>query len=521
MPDVFSARFDLKAQEPEASVPREFLDAASRWLAQIGLNAGELSLEKGLVSVQANGHVVRWEPFAEGRNQLYELTLRHPGSSPQEEWNTQASLYSSDNAWRLSLRVTNNGPLFGQPDYLPTTRPRLLVHLANRFTLSVGDTILRPTVRQLAAARVGDFVRYELFESNRLPILVVTPNETGGYPVPPDEIAKQMLGTCEVVALRDTAATYELTGAIGSREMSCFRGAMRLYQPDLKTEPDPARHPLFFPPQIKQVALRRQIAESLARATVRRYVTDHRLLHLRDSRAFVQEADRILLEDRLRQATSNSATVQEWMQLASQYSEDLSRQVFDNEQQRKRIERLLAENQRLDGKVKALLYALREKGVQEDADDDELPAYEPSTVEEAVLYAVDYLADDLVILDSAIKSAADSPYAQPGKVLEGLKALAVYARARRSGSLGTTPVEYFRQQGFDLAADITTETRSYHGAEYRFTYQDDFVECAAHLRFGSSYDPRECCRIYFTIDEQSGKVIIGHVGRHLTSATTT
>lgn len=520
MSDVFAARYDLLPVDPEADVIASFVDELGGWLKQRWAGAPRLTAEAGMVAYESESFVVRWEPFDSGEDALYELTVRHRDDEGPIEWSTQVSLYRARQRWTLSLRVSNNGPAPGEPGHKPTTRPKLLLSLSPKFRITYNNVQLRPEARVLYAREVPDFVRWELFEASRLPIVVVTKNSLGDFVANPTEIARASFGTCEVVALADVEATYRLTDHLGRRALSCFKGAARVYMPGFSSESDPLKHPLLFPPRLKQRGAAMQLATALSLFMARRYSRDENLLRLRDKRAVAAATERARMQSRLHSAAASAASAEEWKAIAEQLDGELQKERFDSQQLRERLSKLAEEVTRIETKNKALSHALRARGETVESDEVTIPEYDPETMEEVVLLAQDYLDEDLVVLPSALSAAQDSPYIRPKEVLEGLKALAELVRITRAGPLGMTPKDFFAQRGLDYAPSISSETRARYGSEYRFPHNSSTVECVEHLKWGNSYSPELCCRVYFARPSDGNQAVVGHVGRHLTSATT-
>ena len=153
------------------------------------------------------------------------------------------------------------------------------------------------------------------------------------------------------------------------------------------------------------------------------------------------------------------------------------------------------------------------------AEDDE---GRPGLVE-VIQGAAETYADAVVFLDSAFSSAADSPYEDPERVRAVLEAMAMVARRRRDGVLGTSLREAFADLGIDYRPAIAKTTSARMREQYRFVQRDgELVEAEEHVVLGNTYDPRRCLRVYFSSRvPNEPRFVIGHVGRHFNVKSTT
>jgi hypothetical protein len=131
-------------------------------------------------------------------------------------------------------------------------------------------------------------------------------------------------------------------------------------------------------------------------------------------------------------------------------------------------------------------------------------------------------SDALLVLESAERSAIDSPYEDVDRVAKVLDAMAEIARRRQSGTLGMPVRQAFREYGIDYRSTIAESTPGKQRSQYMLS--DDrghSYECLEHVVLGSTYDPRYCLRIYFTSRAPTEpRFVIGHVGRHFDVITT-
>jgi hypothetical protein len=66
---------------------------------------------------------------------------------------------------------------------------------------------------------------------------------------------------------------------------------------------------------------------------------------------------------------------------------------------------------------------------------------------------------------------------------------------------------------------ISDTTRNRHKADYTFSYGSKARLFEPHITIGSG-GPNSCASIHFLLDEDKGKIVVAHVGRHLTNTKT-
>jgi hypothetical protein len=139
---------------------------------------------------------------------------------------------------------------------------------------------------------------------------------------------------------------------------------------------------------------------------------------------------------------------------------------------------------------------------------------------EASLRGRDDCSDILVFLPEALKSAEESPYRHPDRAFEALQAIAAAGRAWRDGELPRGGFgAFFTARAQDYASGSSQTTRQKWQREYERSYQGRKVLLGPHLRLGVG-SPETCLRIYWYLDKEQRRIVVGHIGRHLTTAKT-
>lgn len=518
MPEVYAAKLDVTPRY-EAGLESNFLTLLRQWVGERWSEDSPWFQPEEPRSVGLeDGSILRWEPYNDRGSFLYEFIWRHPHvTNPDITWATQASLYRVRDQARLTIRVWNTGPEIGEPNSLLTTRPRLLLLLGDCFsTVRHEGSKLTAESRSLDEAEFPYFVRYELMDPGRQrPILVVSPPREGSFELPPDQLAREFLSLAEVVHAKTPQNTFALTDELGDKRLSCYNGAARVYLTNFRRNDNPLRHPLLLPKRLIRRDERNLLGQKLAWLGVRHFRADDEIPQLRDRRALrTDERQQILIRqiDELRTAKriESQQDVADWIEIA---------QEFENAYNSLKLEKDILQERlkEADDKVRGLQYALGQRRIQQGESLEPEPQFEPNTVLEALEYAQMMFEDDLLILPSAFESAADCLYQRPGEILRALQAMTEIGRRRRkAGSIGKGLREAFREIGLDYRHGISETSSKRMREQYRFNSAEIDYECEEHLCFGSSFDPAECARIYFTSRaEGEDRFVVGHVGRHL------
>jgi hypothetical protein len=449
-------------------------------------------------------------------------------------------------------------------------KPRFLGEWHARTRLSIDG---RPVTHHLL--NESDIARFAeetlLAESRTHPIAVLAPLEDGTFVVPPETLERELLGAAELFVLATHPATFRLTDALGDRRLSAYFGALRVYLPGFSCADAPSEHPLLVRDQVADPVERIALAGRLA----------HRLsgmvewpAGIRRASATPPRAGDVSPASDQAASPSGSATsaaaasttpaassasaavvdtgaladallaVQSQLRIISgQFAELLDVQRAMAEELgalmtvgavraagTSAIDRRLALIERYvrDAAAAGSPSAPTDSATDEasaspsDAPDAGTPESRESddtrtTLAEVVRQAASRHAESLLILDSAESAAELSPFEDADRAAAILDAMALVARRRQRGSLGSGLREAFRELGVDYRSGISASSSKRLRQQHEFTDANGRVFlCEEHIAVGSTYDPRYCLRIYFT--SRSGmetRFIIGHVGRHL------
>ncbi len=480
-----------------------------RWNTEV-----EFPAEGGEV-LPFEAHTLRTQRLRPDAGELFSLEWSHPDErDPTLRWTSvcQVARSAEQVQMQMSLRVAS-AAFEVRPVRFQFGRPGVITQILKDLRCSVRGAPVRTTPRTLGAEFVVDFVRDELLDKARpLPVVVLSPDETGKPPIEPATLQEWTLGLAQVVVLRDKWAGYKLTSALG-KDLSCFHGYGRLYWPGLESGTDPRRFPLYAPETLKWVDrigrdFPRRLFEQLAAVASVRMVEGQVIRNIREA----AEADRTASLEALRRERASQADYGELLEMADEEIKELRAAKRDLQARVDDLQDQLATAQ-------ANLEATwRESGDEEEEEGSEAggPATRPapSSVREALDTAQTDCGDVLRIYASAQEAASASGFARPEDVYRALQEIADLGRAyfaaddRKIG-----PWE--DRLSFKYAPTESQTTKTKYGGARNFRRGDgEHKLILRHLTLGGG-DKVNCLQIYFEPDEDSGTMDIGYCGEHL------
>lgn len=451
------------------------------------------------------------QPGVPGRRWVTEVGLRQ--EAPSLEVSCSVLLRTDE----ISAKVT---------DPIQVTRPRIVEQIVTRCepsSYTPGLSVIQLTEENAAA------FGYEIErEARRHPIIEVSCDQNGQFPVAPERLRSVLVGLAQVIEIPPQADTYRLEELLG-RRYSAFGGAINIISPFRATESGGfCKTVLFKPDRLAELVEAGVAIESEVLAVVTHQTNlPHSWRHI--STESVREA---LLRLRLQRAVSavhgsTDVTVYEELlqeaadQLATK-DRDLASARSDIEARDASLDRVAAENESL----KYSLSATQSKSASEVSADglseDVASAFRASlcgrpSLEQALLIVGALYGDRVVILDTAHSSAKDSDrggFQHGVKALEMLKALADdYWSDLVAGKGDQQARSRFGKNGF---AAKEAETLSAEGRKRRtFRYQEQDVVMEKHLKHGVKDSFAETLRIHFEWLPKDKIIVIGHCGKHL------
>jgi hypothetical protein len=374
-----------------------------------------------------------------------------------------------------------------------------------------------------------------------LPVVVVA----DGCPLDANRLADDSIGLAHVFKLSRTARLALMRALEFKFELA--HGAVQTFFPRVDGAPPVAPGARFetvvswrFGALVGPPAFANWLHEEMGRAVVLRLLNDPAHRTIESVRVVAIEAQRAVLSAR----GVDEATLRSQLELVNEERELLNLEYADVRRQMaeltERAEKYLSERTSLDEELRAerarnhslnqekvaLLYALAAKNGSEriilDAQGVEALIAQQSqqqTVFDAVDQAKTLFAlygAKVVVSDEAFDGAMDSPFKRPNEVLAVLLRLGfLWNDIRASGR----PLETAAHEVLHCTCSLheSQTVRNQFAGERAVTVDGVTTTLVKHLRLGSG-NAEASLRIYF--GDRDGELLIGHVGRHLTTAKT-
>lgn len=457
----------------------------------------------------------RWSTIAGDRGRLSRLAVTQPDLSGPWSWQTTIWIGRDDaGAWirlRIGLEPRDEGVVIDPS--VSVGAPRFLNSLADHYRMEVDGHPVEQvwTVSPVEAARYVDFLESP---TRHLPVVAVTRPSGGNPPVVPQSLARRLSGIAHVVAV-EPPTTYDVSDLI-TPTRSVFGGAIRLYWPGFNRDSHPYRHPLFmYPGQRGGIeAFVDSLSVRLGQAAGSAFGPPALEIALRR-----EAAVRVAAEARARREAQQAAAKEARGGLTAEEFEAFSKE-FDELAEAKRIaddrmielERELEEEREANVAQRKAWAAL----AQDHADETVVAAAEdriPTTVREAVEIAAS-CCPDLFFTQSAYESASESLYSGPEQVLADLRVLQEVAHLWATDSMTGDFRAEFDSRPVTYRPGVSQTALSTYESDYAITYKGQKAMLGPHLRRGVGAPPT-ILRIYWYKDDESRKLVVGHVGRKL------
>ena len=302
-------------------------------------------------------------------------------------------------------------------------------------------------------------------------------------------------------------AAWYVTNAKG-KEWSCYNGAIRLYWPIRDKRVDPYAHPLWTRFSLLSGVFDVRDASYRIRKILRRRVLGASAFSVWEP-VFFNDIRKKSRKEELERLIKHAETTDDWREIADSYAKD-------NDALQEKIDELNSEILDLSAQVSNLQLALQWQNKEE----DEILAAEdmpPVTVADAVEKAREKFHHTLVFGDDVhdgVETLAQDA-GPPEKIFQYLELLSQMAESFKHGSLGTTAIQWLKDRGANCSGESETIKNSKTENEKR-RWKDGKSSRVfdTHMKPTDATSPDRCVRIYFDIEPDIGKVVIGWVGRH-------
>ncbi len=437
-------------------------------------------------------------------------------------WCTYADIgVEHGQAWfrvRVQLYTQEEG-LLTTPQVL-SGRPGVVREIVDTFDIELDG---RPLGRlaKVTGASADEYLRFLEDANRRLPVVAISADPKNDTFLDPTRVADRLLGLAHVAVL-DRDAAWDITNTIG-RQLSVYQGAVRIYWPGFTTADEPRRHRLYLDGALDFLGtegLQQELFDVLGRLAglsldepgLRRALTLERRRCQMEQR--VEERAASLARVANAAATAGSVSAAEFAEFAKEY-EELEEAATTYEQD-------ALEAQRENNQLRSERDAAREQVIElSRAFADQAgsapviaAAERPArTVAEAVERARTE-AQHVVYLPEALRSASESEYEDPTRLLEDLRLIEEIAQDWALGELAQGPHNAFKQRSSAYRPGISQTAKTTYKSDYERSREGRTFLLGPHLRRGIG-PVSAIMRIYMYFDTRSIKIIIGHVGRKL------
>lgn len=456
-------------------------------------------------------HRLNYKLFDAGTQKVGQIEWSYPAEAPGLRWRNDVNIGALGIRNCIEHLVSVDSTDYHvTPASFALGSPGVIRQLCSAHTVLVGDMHLRAEPYPVDIRNVREFLALLESPLRRLPIIFIAPSASlQPNLIDPNALARRIAGVAVVVMAVDDDVTWEVSDRLG-RALSCFDGGVRVYWPRFRVSDPPRRHPLFLGTQIDlrgPEAIARAIERMIFSIACFRFVPD---IGMKTVIRAAEEANRAS-ELESRKAGSGLDWEEYALELDSKLAESTSR-----------LTELEAENANLKANHN-ILFTSREFAVPElNAEENESAA--PVSVLEAVSRASSNCRN-LVILPSAIEAAQNCPFLRPAEVEQALEDLndvaADWVEQRKVKGSGGDLHRHLVSRGYGkrCSMHISEITRTKYKNDYSFEYENEKQLFEPHITLGSGA-PNSCASIHFILDQEKGKIVVGHVGRHLPNTRT-
>ena len=423
------------------------------------------------------------------------MRFQHPDSDdPDLIWATEITLHPAENnSIHFACSVFLGRSEFSySPVKRFVTRPKIVATVLEKFQ---SDSIFPVSTKAFSCpddpALVSKFVEFLESPSRRLPVVVISAAEDGGYFTDASSVASKLAGLAHVIAF-DNDHVAEVFTTHFADSLSVFAGGIRIYWPGFSRVSNRFDHPLFTRQSLQRINARHpkaisnlllsRIAEVAAFSVGDSFLSWHGLLSI------IRKSE-----------MSRAREDEDWQTLAEQYADENDALELELTTSREALERQSRETnearQQADHwKNTYLALAAGEDGIQ-----DETKQSAIASVADALDTANAEFSDTLVFAPNS-KSDPDTPFSNPTEVYGALRWLATRYRDARSGKTPCPDLDMDLRgtiESWTWSGGQSSVTTGEHKAWYQAVHNGKKHEIGEHIGTGSSKDARHTIRIGF------------------------
>lgn len=462
-------------------------------------------------------------------------TVHQDNSNPKRFWITEAEILNINGELNLGVRNSYTAP---EPDnnLLKTGIPNFMKELQNKCILLDGEQktgFLHDIKTQEDLEKLFDLI---LESSRLLPVIVISQNNKmdkewstffevdDGYLVDGAKLATELVLRAHVFYL-PLDLQEQWTKLVG-QEWNIFNGAVRTYYPNASFDnSEYYSHPYTLASRI----LAMEYTTCEGRLCIGGHAFRHILCHRIETDNVCHRIDweklghkfyfRIFREQY--QSKKENDDEKEYYKALDDENDRLREEQSENrrtldiyevdlEQVRNDIQKYISINYANQARIRSLetqLEVLRGQKLQ--------MSY-PTEYEEIPQWVGQYFSGKIELSSRALKSLKTAVYSDIELVGKALELLATEYYDMRLGN--GTKEDFDEKLGILYLKDelaISDSSAGEQGGEYYIVHNGSKRKFDKHLVKGSGRDPRDCLRIYYFWDNDSGMVVIGNLPDHL------
>jgi regulator of replication initiation timing len=448
-----------------------------------------------------------------GRSWITEVGLR------QKEQNSALECSVLLKTEEISTKITNI-PL--------ATRPKLVEQLIE-FCNPIGTPGNK--LKHLNSESADAFLQTIDASTRNYPIVLLSADTQGIYPVDPERIRKQLVGLADTVSINKNEDTYKLGNKLGQRFI-CFGGAIKIVFPGRDGDYGYFYETKLYSPEeicelkSKEVTIENKVLQTITHRTNLPLSWRHVSLDMVKQANLQHQLNALIENSRANNQTDDLSVYIELLQTADT---EITKKDEEIENLRREYQQSEQKATHLNWENRSLKNALGEKQQGEDNQRnnttessqvvDFLTALisEDFSVSAAVKVISNVYSERIRFLNSAIKSANDSSAVQPEVAWKCLRLLNKLATeywqvvTARKGDQDAKTVF-----GRDVFAPKESDKLSAKGRKQRtFEYKGKQLYMEKHLKIGIKDSKATTIRIHFDWSDQEGIILVGHCGKHL------
>lgn len=412
---------------------------------------------------------------------------------------------------------------------IQVTRPKLVEQLIQQCN-PLGQT---PglKVKQLTLESASAFLREVEREERDYPIVILSANRDGQYPVAAERLRSVLVGLADVVCVPAEEDTFAIEKRVGRRFMA-FGGALNIVFPGRQSDRGHYYETVLLrPDEIADLFDSGHSIESEVLSTI----THRTNLPFSWRHISPEKVGQAVLRARLAQmierakADDHSVELMEYITLLESADQELQSKDKELARIRSDYEEKEQEVRALQADIANLKHALSGLQSSDDGGDDVAEALAPlrdsivavlngsPSLQQVVDLIATLYPDRIIFLETAKDSAKESDrggFHQGAKAFELLHKLATeYWQQLADGKSDQQAKAVFGQNAY---ASKEASALSNDGKRRRtFTYRGRDFLMEKHLKHGVKNSLAETLRVHFEWIASEKKIVIGHCGKHL------